>query len=247
MSYKIRISAAVSLFIIAVSILNGCGKSAQEYFEQAMSDFNAGNYERASVHFTKGLKLEPENVKARFFLGSSYKEMGNYDSAINHLKYAADITPKDFFILFAIADCYANLHQYENALQWTRNSLAVKPNFMESHLLLGICMFHTKQYQEAEHQLKFVAKITRDDTEKKAVYYDALYFLGETYRAAGDLKNAIGTLNTLITDNPQSAKGLFALGLSYNDMHDTKKTEEIASRLESINPQMSADLRSQIK
>ncbi len=240
-------SRIIASIILSILFLSSCGKSGEEYFQLGIDKYNAGYYKDGITYFNKSLKLEPENVKARFYLGMCYKKSGDIENALAEIRYANEINPNDFYIMYNLADCCNALGQFDKAAIWARRSLAVKHDFMDSHLLLGISLYRLGQPDEAVKEFEFLTKLTQNDTKNSHIYEDALFYLGTLYRQKGDLKASLEAILKLNELNPQSESYIYSLGLTYHAMNNIKETQAQLRKLENINSTLAQKLKDKIK
>lgn len=240
-----KLSKLSVLLLICICMV-GCGKTGEEYFNIGITQYNAGKYKESIKSFNKALKLEPENVKARFFLGMSYKNMGDLDNALASIRYAYEISPNDFYIAFALADCCKDQGKFDEAASWARKSLGIKPDFMDAHLLLGICLYRSGKLKEAQDQLEFVAKITEKAKDSVPIYREALATLGALYRDKGDPQASLTVLSQLNSADPNNVNYMYSLATTYLALKDTKKAEEIMNKLEARQSPLAQRIREQL-
>lgn len=232
------------IVILFVSLI-GCSKSSQDYFEEGIRKYNAGYLIEATKLFNKTIKIEPENVKARFFIGMCYKKTGKIEQAIEKLHYAYEINPRDFFILYNLADCYLLSNNFDKAISFARKSLEVKPDFMETHLVLGISLLKIKQTVSAQSELNFIIKIIQDN--KNPIHKEAMFYLAQLYRDTGNFKESVNLLESLCKNNPSSANYNYSLGLTYLAMGDSKNTEKQIGVLERLKSRLANKLMGKLK
>lgn len=242
-----KIFVHISYLTLCCIIISGCGKSAQDYFDQGMINFEQENYAKAISLFKKSLKIEPENVKTRFYFGKAHKLSGNHEKAIEAFKHVLDITPSDYYVLYDLADSYTLQGQYDQALNWIRNSLAVKPDFIDSHVLLGRTMTLDGQLDEAEKEFEFLIKVTRDDADSIQAYRDSLYYLSQLYVKKGDYRAAKKILKELNTTAPDSERAWFAYGVNASATGDMNQLKTAADQLDRLGSPLGKDLRARLK
>ena len=237
--------STLTTILIVAFLLTGCGKSGEKYFEAGIEQYNSEYFNEAVKLFKKALNIEPENVKARFYLGMSYKRQGKILEALDEIKQTVEITPNDFYILYNLADCYREIENYEKGIEFSRKSLSIKPNFLESHLLLGITMYHAGELTPAAQQLEFVVKVTQKDNS--AIYYDALYHLGTVYRLKKNYEASVKTFTKSLQVTPNASRLHYALGVTYLAMNDMEKVAQQISKLKELNSPEEQMLRDMLK
>ena len=90
--------------------------------------YQLGRMDEALEHFSRAVRLEPENALAEFNLGCVLEQLGKTPEAILHLARAVELNP-------ALADAHLNLAlayekcgQAQNALRHLNQYLRYEPN-----------------------------------------------------------------------------------------------------------------------
>ncbi len=232
--------------ITVIFILSGCNKSPDEYFQEGLQQYNTGNFSEAIKNLSKAVDLEPENVKARFFLGMSYKNIGDVKKAVEQIDYSRQLNPEDFFILLNLADCYMKLGIFEQALKWVRESLKIKPDFMDSHLLLGVALLKSGNTQPAKEEIDFILKVTDKDNDSY-MNSQAKFTLSEIYMKDAKYQDCVTVLKELLQKEPDSPLYIYSLGLAYAKMNDQTNLKEQIKNLEAIGSPFAKELQSLVK
>jgi tetratricopeptide (TPR) repeat protein len=66
----------------------------QSAFEQGLTLFNQGHYQKAIPHFTQATQLDPEFDRAYLYLGRAYLNLGRWQEAIPPLRAALRLAPE---------------------------------------------------------------------------------------------------------------------------------------------------------
>lgn len=241
---NICISLSLAIVIPGLALLNGCGQSSEDYFKQALNNYHANLYNEAIPLFRKAIEFEPENMKAKFFLGLSYKKTDQIDKAIEYIQQAREMNPNDFYILHHLADAYMRAGKHDKAVEAARQSLGVKPDYMESHFLLGISLKKAGKLSEAVRQLEFIAKLTPE--ENQFMYTQSLYLLGEIYRTQGKFEESRKALKALVNQNPSTPEFIYSLGMTYAALGQTAEAQHQVDKLAELNSPLADHLRKQI-
>jgi len=227
-----------------VSLLSGCGKKPEDMFKTGLENYHEGRFLFAIGFFEEALKIEPENIKAKFYLGMSYKKSQQLDKALETIKDCYEIDPNDFYISFNIADCYFIQDNYDSAMTWTRKSLGIKPDFIDSHFLLANAMLKKGQTSQAQDELEFILKILNEDNPY--VQNESLFLLSTIYRQQGNFDKAISNLKKILISRPENQEYLYNLGLTYNDMGNQKEALNVVAKLKEIGSEKADDLKTVI-
>lgn len=84
--------------LILLAILSFAGRaqqSANDWFEQANSAYNTGNYDSARIVYERILATEVESVPLYFNLGNTYYKMREYPMAIYYYEKALKLDPSN--------------------------------------------------------------------------------------------------------------------------------------------------------
>jgi tetratricopeptide (TPR) repeat protein len=137
-----------------------------------------------------------ESAESHLLLGMTKFEAMEYPEAIADLTKAAEIDPN-------LPDVYSYLGQAQMAsgdMTAARDAfqreLAVNPNDFESNVRLAVLLKQEGNYERA-HQLLDRALLVRPKDP------GALYQVGATYLAAGDMNRALSALESLVKQYPE--------------------------------------------
>ena len=136
-----------------------------------------------------------DSAESHLLLGMTKFEAMEYPAAIADLTKAAEINPN-------LPDVYSYLGQAQMAsgdMKAARDAfekeLAINPNDFESNVRLAVLLKQDGNYEHA-HQLLDRALLVRPKDP------GALYQVGATYLAAGDLNRALSSLEALVKQYP---------------------------------------------
>src|SRR5690242_16894943 len=65
----------------------------EERFQQGLACFHNADYEKAVVHFTAALRLDPTAAVLRTYRGDVYRLLGDYEQALADFTAALEIIP----------------------------------------------------------------------------------------------------------------------------------------------------------
>lgn len=156
-------------------------------YSQAMTDYNARNYDKAVFGFQEVVKADPQNSMAHYYLGKSYQALKKDDDAIPAFKEALRIKGDYPEANFSLGTIYYNRKSYETALPYFDQ--AAKTNYKSAEMLmaLGETQRMLKQYDRAIVQYGKVIGFEPNNA-------NAYYGLGLTYIG---LNNKIGARQQL--------------------------------------------------
>lgn len=168
-----------------------------------------------------------DSAESHLLLGMTKFEAMEYPAAIADLTKAAEINPK-------LPDVYSYLGQAQMASgdmnaarQDFEKELANNPNDFESNVRLAVLLKQDGNYARA-HELLDRALLVRPKDP------GALYQVGATYLAAGDMDRARGVLESLVKQAPNFLEAHVSLAQVYYRLRrkeDGDREREIVSKL----------------
>jgi tetratricopeptide (TPR) repeat protein len=168
-----------------------------------------------------------ESAESHLLLGMTKFEAMEYPEAIADLTNAAEINPN-------LPDVYSYLGQAQMAsgdMRAARDAfekeLAVNPNDFESNVHLAVLLKQDGNYQRA-HQLLNRSLLVRPNDP------GALYQVGATYFAAGDMNRALSSLEDVLKQYPQFLEAHVSLAQVYYRLRrkeDGDREREIVQKL----------------
>ncbi len=240
---NIIIAITLTIALTTIFLMSGCSKSAEDNFNIALEYYQDRSFREAIPYFEDAITIEPENMKARFFLGVSHKAIGNLDKALVYIKDSNEVNPDDFYILYHLADTYLKMGNFNEAVRYTRKSLKVKPDFMDSHFLLATALNRAEKTTEAINELEFLRILMKE--ENPAMYNQVLFQLSDLYRREGKLEDSLASSQELIARQPDTPEYIYSLALTYLLMGNKPEAQKQLSKLEELNNPLADTLRSQ--
>ncbi len=83
----------INEIILSVLPQDSTFKSAQEFFQEGKTLFDANDFEKAKFSFASALCLDWDNADYHYYLGRAFYRTANFDSAKEHFKNAVFIRP----------------------------------------------------------------------------------------------------------------------------------------------------------
>ncbi|HXM44930.1 MAG TPA: tetratricopeptide repeat protein [Bryobacteraceae bacterium] len=149
-----------------------------------------------------------DSAEARLLLGMAKLEVLEYLSAIADLTKAAELNPH-------LPDLYSYLGQAQMASgdmaaagAAFEKELAQNPNDFDSNLRLAVLLKQDGEYDRARELLARALRVRPGDP-------GALYQVGATYLAAGDMDRACATLEEVVKQSPQFLEAHVSLAQVY--------------------------------
>lgn len=155
------------------------------------------NYDRAIADFEGALKILPDDIRARNFLGISYRHKGEYDRAIAEYNKVLRNHPRDEHALNNRGVAWRWKRDYERSLADFSAAIAASPKYALAYSNRGVVY---------RLQLDYIRALVDHDkaiqlAPKAAPTY---YERGATYEAKGDYKQALKDYRQAAELNPKN-------------------------------------------
>jgi tetratricopeptide (TPR) repeat protein len=95
------------------------------------------------------LERQPDNLRARFYLGQALRKTGQFDPALPHLQAALDEPGLRPHARFELARCYRGLGRFDTAIDHYRELLRETPNHADAAANLAMLLEKTSQLDDA--------------------------------------------------------------------------------------------------
>jgi tetratricopeptide (TPR) repeat protein len=135
--------------------------------------------ERTKEIFGYILNKRPDAPSAMLNLGVIHLRRRELDQAVACLERALELDSENEKVYFNLAGAYFNKGQYEKALGLIDRGMVFWQDSRELNMLSGLTLFHLKEYEKAEKQLKDV--LQRDPENRVvSIYLDRTRQMGES-------------------------------------------------------------------
>lgn len=194
-------------------------------YQQAVEDFQSGQFRQALLYFGKSLKNTPDNslrLKSIFWMGDTYFRLGNYRSAVKYYKMfliSRDARRLSFFYrtFYNLGYAYFDMRNYTAAIEFFKRFVMQNQagSRLKDDALLRIADSYlmNKNYQSA---ITYYNKVI-NGISSQAPY--ALYQKAYCYGVKGEFSNKVKTLQQLVSRFPHSvyfARSLYDIADTYN-------------------------------
>ena len=81
------------LFILILTVLYACGsdKTAEDFYQDAVKDYEAGDVASSLIHLKNAVQLDGDHAEARFMLGQVFHQTGESEKALRQLEKAKEL------------------------------------------------------------------------------------------------------------------------------------------------------------
>jgi Tfp pilus assembly protein PilF len=163
-----------------------------------LGQYSENTYSLALELFKQALLLEPSNPVLVTEIGIIYLNQGNTVEAINTLLKARELKPKHYQAEYNLAKAFIMANQNEQALE-ILNALAVERSNIDILYEQGRANFNLKKFDLAIQKFSQVISI-------EPLHANALYSLGLSYSALGEVDEAMYYLKKVADLNPDNFK-----------------------------------------
>ena len=167
--------------VVLGALLSGCASSgappefqrlqAQNAYERGLSFVKEGQPAPALAALQEAVSLDPSRAIYRDSLGVVLLQLGRLDQAIEELTKATEADPKLADAQFHLGTALAEARRWEEAVAAYRRAVALPsltvPDYAYQNL--GLALYHTRKYPEAEQALRFALTL---DPKLQAAYYN---------------------------------------------------------------------------
>lgn len=171
-----------------------------------------------------GQQTQTVSVKPNEKTGGMLPEIAEtLDAAKNELN--------NFEAQMKAGDMYAKIQKFDTAAEFYEKANQIKPDDYRTIVIIGNTYFDSKQFEKAENWYKKALLKKPDDVNVRTD-------LGITFveRENPDLDRAVKEFQTSLQTDPKHEPTLYNLGVAYFKKGNTAETENLLSRLESVNP-----------
>jgi tetratricopeptide (TPR) repeat protein len=172
---------------------------------------DTGNYELASLAFTRAVEINPTLSESRSNLGNVYLKKGQVEDAIYQYQAALEINPNDAKTHNNLGNAYTERGRLNFAVSQYIQSLELDPNFIDAYKNLAIVYCKQERYGQAIVQLKQALAIQPNNA-------DCYSQLGDVYGQTNNFEAAISEYKKALGIKPNFVEANYGLALCYNKL-----------------------------
>ena len=143
-------------------------------YEQALSDYNSKNFEKAEAGFKEVVASDPKNADAHYYLGSIYYHRKQFESSLPHFEQAAKIDYKSVDKLMAWGENQRELKQFDRAIVQYQKVIGFDPNNANAYYALGLTYIGLNNEIGARQQLQKLKPLNKSLADKLSKEIEAL-------------------------------------------------------------------------
>ena len=210
----------------------------RSYFYMAKLEADAGNTEKAIVHYKKTLEIVAANPSyldmqlphghfhdSHIQLGDLYRQQGDLETAATHYRRALELNPDLANRFWEQGKTAFESGNYKDAVEPLNVHLILFPKDIDATYLLGQTY---EANEDKANALVYYEKTLQLDANRP----DVLYKMAHIYRDEDSHQKAIDALKKIIVLNPEDAQAHYLSALSHValEQHD----EALAAFLETV-------------
>ncbi|HEV2379800.1 MAG TPA: sulfatase-like hydrolase/transferase [Terriglobia bacterium] len=151
---------------------------------------STGQYAAAAQSLDAALRLQPDNLEARFYKGICSFQQGQLDEALSSLEAVEKALPREPYVHFYLGLIYERQQRAESALAEFQECASVDPDFEVAVYKVGYFLAKAGRFSDAAAEFKRV--IALDPDNPSAHYNLALAYAksGDEYAARPEFETA---------------------------------------------------------
>jgi tetratricopeptide (TPR) repeat protein len=176
------------------------------------------DYADAAHYLEEALKMDPENIEARYHLGRVRYQQNQFNQAIAAFEEVLKRDPRNVKAQANLGLCFEGLNQmepavaaYRKAIDWDKSSLVHNE---QPYLDLGILLGKSNRSEEA---IPLLVRASEIDPKSGQIRYE----LGKAYFDLGRLQDAQAATLEAVRLNPKDATAHYLLGRIYHRIGKT--------------------------
>jgi len=149
MKKSLSLMALIPIFLTCMA----CSETAEEWNKKARNAYSAKNSDEAIECYKRAIAIDPNNVKAHYFLGWVYESRGMLDEAIFEYKKGIVIKPNGKVLHNSLGGIYLGKGMIDEAISEFKKTIAINSDFAVAHYNLGIAYRKKGQHTLADEHL----------------------------------------------------------------------------------------------
>ncbi|HEY0459411.1 MAG TPA: tetratricopeptide repeat protein [Pyrinomonadaceae bacterium] len=143
-------------------------------YEQALSDYNAKNFEKAETGFKEVVASDANHANAHYYLGNIYYNRRDYETSLPHFEQAAKIDFKSVDKLMALGENQRALKQFDRAIVQYQKVIGFAPDNANAYYALGLTYIGLNNKIAARQQLQKLEPLNKSLADKLLKEIDGL-------------------------------------------------------------------------
>jgi len=164
-------------------------EALQAEIAQGLTSLYQGDVENATIHLTKALRRDPENLDIYAKLSDIHAGQGKLKEAIEILERAWAVDSSNAKILFKKARLYDQMGNLAMAIDTLEKVLALDPNNRAALTNLRDVYLQQEDWKQAVNVQKSILRVTKNDVDasrEKSMYLGLKYEYAQSSMLGGD-------------------------------------------------------------
>lgn len=165
MNTKILKSGLITMLMVGIIFLTGCGPSYQ--FNKAKKMDKEGKVEKAFRIYEKIIKKYPDTEWAKkaekelaiytyYGRGYNYMSKKSYDEAISEYKKILELDPNHANAHWSIGNCLSCKKLYDSAIKEYRKAIELDSQHINARYNIGVIYFNKGEFDKAIQEFQFI-------------------------------------------------------------------------------------------
>ncbi|MEM8998183.1 MAG: tetratricopeptide repeat protein, partial [Acidobacteriota bacterium] len=210
------------------------GASSVLIWERAKAFLEVGNFQQASIGLAQVVRLQPENVEARYQLAIAYGNIEELDRSLEEMEKVVSADPSLVDAKVQLGKLHLDLGRPASAVEPLRRALAQAPDDPDAGWLLGRAEMATGAVQTAVATFEAAQRKAR--RAGRSVPSWAHNEWGAALAQTGRLEEAFSHFEKALAADPNDAQTLFYLGLVYEGTGRVEEAVEHYCRSMRVQP-----------
>jgi ankyrin repeat protein/Tfp pilus assembly protein PilF len=142
------------------AIVSAAAEESLGQLDNEQEDFN-----NALQHFQKATRLDSNNYRAWYGLGTVLVSLGRHNQAIYASRKALALKPQFPEVLCTLGGCFLTQQRYPEAVDTFEKCLRMNPNYDRYHFMLGLAYVGAGQFEKAREQYQTLTSINPEAAE----------------------------------------------------------------------------------
>lgn len=208
--------------------------AVEALFDQALSAFQAGNFEEAIRVMDEVLAADPENAEAWVVRGLAYGQQGDFERSIDDVTQAILLVPWAWDFYTFRGDAYAQAGEFNEALNDYGTALELNPRYEQAHASRSAVLRLLSRNDEARVYETIAQGIVAFESgsgvDAVGLYSDAISLAGGDERALAYAYYNRGLAFYTLEDLTSAIEDYTEAARNYPNMHDAYLARGIAYR-----------------
>ncbi len=173
-----RINLVFNVVLFVGFLTTGVCVAESDMYVQAITDYSNSNYEHAAELFQQILQREPENHKARNYLGQSLERLRKIPQAIEAYTGLEPFRSKYPDLDFILGKLYYNVQDYPHAVEYFQKAEKQGIKQDDSRYFQAYIKYQTGDLKEAKQRFSELENKAQDPSVQQGakLYLGTIFF-----------------------------------------------------------------------